>query len=111
MMKEHIKGERDDLAKPYIFDRDFWMIDKTVIYLPTKIHWKNPSQYAYINASLSDLIYQLLTKDYNIFSIAFPAIGCGLGGLEWEKVQAKINACMTNINKFRTITWEFCIPK
>ena len=53
---------------------------------PTKDHWKDPSKYEYIDSGLS-----YFAKNYNalkIQSCAFPRIGCGLGGLDWEKVKA-----------------------
>lgn len=52
----------------------------------TKGKWKDPSTYDIINRcciSLRDYII-----DHTITSIDIPALGCGNGGLEWEKVKS-----------------------
>lgn len=59
--------------------------DHAVLNLPTKNLWKNPSTYDIVRSSLEVFVsdYKLL----NIHSAAFPALGCGLGGLDWNNVQ------------------------
>ena len=56
-----------------------------VICFPTKKHWKNPSKLEYIEAGLSDFgatpYLKLLGK------VAWPQLGCGLGGLDWKDVE------------------------
>ncbi len=61
---------------------------KWIISFPTKKHWRNPSQLSYIHEGLLDLRWWLepyITLDPE--SVALPALGCGLGGLYWPKVQ------------------------
>ena len=56
--------------------------DKIVINFPTKEHWRRPSNVDYIEAGLLDF-----SKKYAIWgleSVAFPPLGCGNGGLEFE---------------------------
>ena len=60
--------------------------DKKVLFFPTKDHWKDPSKYEYIDSGLS--YFAKNYKALKITSCAFPRIGCGLGGLDWEKVKA-----------------------
>ena len=55
---------------------------KYIINFPTKRHWNEPSQLNYIEIGLKRLLPDLMTGSIN--SIAFPALGCGLGGLDWE---------------------------
>ena len=57
-----------------------------VICLPTKLHWKDPSKIEYIESSL--MLFCALQKSLYIRSIAFPALGCGLGGLTWDEVKS-----------------------
>lgn len=57
---------------------------KFLISLPTKLHWKNPSKLEYIEKGIESLKEKLKTLRIN--SVATPALGCGLGGLEWEDV-------------------------
>ena len=55
---------------------------KWILNFPTKKHWRSPSRLEYIEAGLhkfSDVYAEL-----GITSIAFPALGCGNGGLDFE---------------------------
>lgn len=64
------------------------MHQKTIINFPTKVHWKGNSQYEYILSGLKSLKEALIEKE--IKSVAIPPLGCGNGGLEWEKVKQLI---------------------
>lgn len=57
---------------------------KFIISFPTKNHWRDYSNINDIANGLKDLANTI--KALNIESIAIPALGCGLGGLQWEKV-------------------------
>ncbi|WP_312694102.1 macro domain-containing protein [Caproiciproducens sp.] len=59
--------------------------DKWVLLFPTKKHWKNPSRLEYIELGLQKFVdnWQRL----GIESIAFPRLGCGNGGLNWDEVR------------------------
>lgn len=61
---------------------------KIIINFPTKKHWRDPSQYEYITEGLTDMAR--IIKKHQIQSIAIPALGCGNGGLDWEKVKPMI---------------------
>ena len=61
---------------------------KYIINFPTKRHWKSKSKIEYIDNGLYDLTR--IIRSHNITSIAIPALGAGLGGLEWESVENKI---------------------
>lgn len=56
-----------------------------IIHFPTKAHWKNASELAYIEEGLNDLIDKI-THWPPITSIAWPLLGCGLGGLKSKDV-------------------------
>lgn len=71
--------------------------NKMIINLPTKFHYKNGSQYDYIQAGLNALVRHI--KHYKITSIAIPALGCGLGGLEFSKVQAMIEETLSVLDE------------
>lgn len=64
--------------------------DRYIINFPTKTHWKEPSTMNYVNAGVGALITTMKVK--NIHSVAIPALGCGLGGLQWEPVRDAIIA-------------------
>ena len=69
-----------DIGKLLIINEN----NKNIINFPTKKHWKNKSEYEYIEKGLEKL--KKAIENYNIKSIAFPKLGCGLGGLEWNIV-------------------------
>lgn len=63
---------------------------KIIVNLPTKMRWQDPSELSYVVQGLQDLIIGLRTR--KIESVAIPALGCGLGGLNWGEVKQEIEA-------------------
>lgn len=59
-------------------------IVKRILNFPTKIHWKNKSEYEYIEKGMQKFIETY--QDKNITSIAFPMLGCNNGGLDSDMV-------------------------
>ena len=59
--------------------------NKFILFFPTKKHWKNPSKYSYIERGLEALKYHCENMKNNSI-VAIPKLGCGLGGLEWDKM-------------------------
>ena len=60
---------------------------KRILLFPTKRHWKEGSDLRYIAAGLDKLVGLIDQFDIGK-SIAFPALGCGHGGLDWTVVSA-----------------------
>lgn len=56
-----------------------------ILNFPTKEHWRGESKLEYIEAGLQKFVNTY--KERKIFSIAFPKLGCGLGGLAWDDVK------------------------
>lgn len=52
-----------------------------IIAFPTKFDWKKNSDLALIESGLKELKFWIL----NEYKIICPWLGCGLGGLDWEK--------------------------
>jgi O-acetyl-ADP-ribose deacetylase (regulator of RNase III) len=71
---------------------------------PTKDDWRNPSKLEYIELGMRWLHENY--KREGIRSIAIPALGCGLGGLNWEDVGAIIVAYASKMD----IPVEIYIP-
>ena len=71
--------------------RDIWIIN-----FPTKVHWRNPSEYWYIERGLDNLI-DIISK-YAIKSIAIPPLGAGNGGLEWIRVKELIVSKLSSLD-------------
>jgi len=61
---------------------------------PTKIVPQKRSELAWIEDGLSDL--KRLIPTLCIQSLALPALGCGLGGLDWKIVRPLIEAAFAN---------------
>ncbi len=70
--------------------------DKRVLCFATKHHWKSDSRMEYIIDGLNTFI-----KNYEkmkIKSIAFPMLGCGLGGLNYDAVLQSMKTKLLNVN-------------
>ena len=60
-----------------------------VLNLPTQDDWRNPSEYGYVSNGLIALCTFL--NRFGIDSVGVPALGCGLGGLEWSQIELLIH--------------------
>jgi len=85
------------MGKPYLYKRETSLdedladepfslpnlnANKWFLLFPTKAHWKEGSDPAGIETGLEWLLENY--KAEGIQSIAMPALGCGLGGLDWK---------------------------
>ena len=71
--------------------------DKIICNFPTKIHWRNPSKLSYIESGLR--AFTEFYTEWNITSVSFPKLGCGLGGLNWEfEVRPLMEHYLTSLN-------------
>ena len=61
-----------------------------IVNFPTKRHWRDPSRMEWVVEGLQDLRGFLLS--HKVQSIAVPALGAGLGGLDWPAVRSHIEA-------------------
>ena len=61
---------------------------KYVLNFPTKKSFLDPSKLEYIITGLKDLV--VIVEDLKIKSIAIPALGSGLGQLQWKDVKPLI---------------------
>lgn len=58
--------------------------DPVIVNLPTKDDWKNPSKYSYVDNGMEKLA--ALANRFKFHSVGVPALGCGLGTLDWQTV-------------------------
>jgi O-acetyl-ADP-ribose deacetylase (regulator of RNase III) len=78
------------IGKMFVFERP--VAPRWIINFPTKRHWRDANRLEDIRAGLVDLVEQL--RQNEVSSVAVPALGCGLGGLEWKDVRPMIvDAC------------------
>lgn len=59
-----------------------------LIHFPTKLHYSNDSELDYIIDGMPSLVTTI--RGMGIKSIAIPALGCGLGNLQWFEVEPVI---------------------
>jgi O-acetyl-ADP-ribose deacetylase (regulator of RNase III) len=60
---------------------------RTILFFPTKHHWRSPSDLALIERGLTAFATAAQNGEFRergVVSFAFPQLGCGLGALDWE---------------------------
>lgn len=77
-----------------------------IINFPTKDDWRHPSELAYIDRgmiSLTNFVERLRIK-----SVGIPALGCGLGGLDWKDVQRVVSY---HVGRLPNVDWYIFEPQ
>lgn len=77
---------------------------KIIINFPTKKHWRNSSEYVFIEKGLDDLVRIIEKKELK--SLALPPLGSGNGGLHWFKVKELINDKLASIENCDITVYE-----
>lgn len=75
-----------------------------IINFPTKRHWRGKSLYEDIESGLKALVREVQQR--KIRSIAVPPLGSGLGGLQWNRVKAMIEAAFEEMPDVRVKLYE-----
>lgn len=70
--------------------------EKVIINFPTKDHWRNPSEYDWIENGL--ICIRDYLKDKSDSVVGLPPLGCGNGGLDWVKVKALIEQYLSGLD-------------
>jgi len=84
----------------------FWESGKWIINFFTKDHFKDVSKIEWIDGGLKMLSDNAIWHHYN--TIALPALGCGLGGLDWHDVRDLV---LKYFDKGDGIKVELYLPK
>lgn len=79
---------------------------KFILNLPTKDHWRDPSKIEYVQKGLIALLSHVTLL--RIKSVAIPALGCGLGGLDWDEVKPLI---IHNVSLYDDVMWYIFDPQ
>lgn len=81
-----------EIGKMFVFDRiveaEIAPLPRYLIFFPTKRHWNTKSSIDYVKCGLENL--RLWVDSEDIQSISIPALGCGLGKLDWQEVKPMI---------------------
>lgn len=75
-----------------------------VINFPTKQHWRAPSKMEWVVEGLRDLRRFLVENE--VKSVAIPAIGAGLGGLQWDEVRKEIELALADLKDVEILVYE-----
>ncbi|AFM03947.1 putative phosphatase, C-terminal domain of histone macro H2A1 like protein [Bernardetia litoralis DSM 6794] len=102
--KEACKNKTIDIGKLLLVDEFDLEKKQFIINFPTKKHWRNPSKIEYIEEGLKDLVRIIETQKFE--SMAIPALGCGLGGLEWEDVKLVLEKYLRDLEDIEILIFE-----
>lgn len=98
------RGELEPGKMLVVKDSNLALGERLVINFPTKVHWRQPSKYEYIEDGLQDLVRVI--REYGITSIAIPPLGCGNGGLDWAVVKEMINKVLSPLDGIEITVYE-----
>ena len=96
------------LGQMFVFATETITNPRYIINFPTKRHWRSSSRIEDIEAGLDAL--GRLIRELGIRSIAVPALGCGLGGLEWSAVRPRIEEALSRCDDLQAIIFEPRMP-
>lgn len=98
--KAYIKACKEKELEPgkllAVWDQNLQLGKKLIINFPTKVHWRQPSRYEYIEKGLVAL-RELLIRE-KIKSVAIPPLGSGNGGLDWTRVRPMIEQSLRDLD-------------
>ncbi len=82
-------------GRVFVFDRGETVDHRYIINFPTKRHWREKSRLEDIFSGVSDLRQVII--HYGIRSIRVPAVGCGLGQLDWSIVRPVLQSRLSGL--------------
>ena len=95
----HCRSGQMKPGEVFMFETENLASPRWIINFPTKRHWRDPSRIEDIESGLKSMVQEIKTHD--IKSIAVPALGCGLGGLDWRKVEPIITDALSAVDDLR----------
>lgn len=78
--------------------------ERLIVNFATKKEWYRKSSYEWIESGLKTLAW--LIPEWGIRSIALPPLGCGNGGLDWNKVRAMIGEHLLTVKGVDILVYE-----
>ncbi|NPB03904.1 MAG: DUF4433 domain-containing protein [Thermotogae bacterium] len=91
-------------GRPYLYKPESHNGERWFLFFPTKRHWREKSNLKMICEGLKRFLK--FYREEGVKSIAFPALGCGLGGLKWKH----IGPAMVNYLKNIDVPVEIYVP-
>jgi len=96
MFKDYQSACKSGLVRPGVMHIWRSLEGDWIINFPTKRDWKEPSRYEDIDSGLDDLRQYL--NSIGPVTVALPALGCGHGGLDWNRVSDMISQKLEGIS-------------
>lgn len=88
----------------FVFDVNRLHGPRYIINFPTKRHWRGRSRIEDIRLGLNALVEEVRRR--GISSIAIPPLGCGLGGLDWQRVRPLIEESFASLPGVHVLVYE-----
>ncbi len=92
------------LGRVFTYDNGASAKPRYVVNFPTKNHWRDASRLRDIRSGLESLAGEI--DRLKMSSIAIPALGCGLGGLDWLYVRKELEAGLSGCKICKFIVFE-----
>lgn len=91
-------------GRMFVFETGRLTNPRFIINFPTKRHWRGKSRIEDIEAGLTALVDEIRRRE--IYSIAVPPLGAGLGGLDWAEVRERIERALGGFEDVRVVVFE-----
>ena len=105
--KEYASACRRKEVRPgqmFVFETDHQANPRYIINFPTKRHWRGKSRLEDIETGLHALVREI--RERSISSIAIPALGSDLGGLEWTQVRQCIEEALRECEEVDVVVFH-----
>jgi len=101
--------QRDEVqpGRMFVYETGAATSPRYIVNFPTKRHWRDESRIEDIRDGLTALVGELRARC--IRSVAIPALGSGLGGLDWMDVRPLIEQALTGLPDADVIVFEPCL--
>ena len=91
-------------GRMFVFETGTLTNPRIIINFPTKRHWRDNSVIEDIETGLKGLAKVI--RDRDLRSIAVPALGSGLGGLEWSDVRPRMDKALGGFDNVEVVVFE-----
>lgn len=98
------KQQEVTTGRMFVTEREALLGPRWIINFPTKQHWRAKTRMEWIESGLEDL--KRVIREQGIRSIALPPLGCGNGGLDWDRVRPRIEAALGELDNVRVLVFE-----
>ena len=98
--------KRDEVqpGRMFVFPTGQLTGPKYIINFPTKRHWRSKSRLEDIESGLQSLVEEIRARE--IRSIAIPALGSDLGGLQWNDVRQRIDGALSDLANVKIVVFQ-----